>query len=502
VNETITIEQFQALEAAHKELLTKFAALEHQYNLLLKLIYGSRHERFVAASVPEQLSLPFEGLVRPIAPEELPTEEINYTRTKQTKHKGRNELPEHLPVIEHVIEPDLESLDGYTCIGQEVTETIDYVPAALVKHRYIRRKYVQIVNPSEEGTANIVKGSLPYRPIYKGLAEAGLLAFLFVSKFVDHLPFHRIIQMFKRQYGWDISKSTINDWFAACCTLLKPLYEAYKAHVLDSDYLQADESPIKVLREDKAGKSHLGYMWLYRKPQDGSVLFDYRGGRGMDGPLDILKNFKGVLQCDGYGVYESVARKRPDISIASCLAHTRRKFKDSLDNHPALASHALELAQQLYTLERTYKNENLNAEEKAARRTAEARPIFMELLSWVDEQYKNNLSKDAIGAAFRYASQQLPKLEKYLSDGRIEIDNNRIENAVRPMALGRKNYLFCGSEEGAKRAAMMYTFFTSCKVNNVNPWEWLRYVLQNLEHYPQKRIHELFPCNWNPENKS
>ena len=123
----------------------------------------------------------------------------------------------------------------------------------------------------------------------------------------------------------------------------------------------------------------------------------------------------------------------------------------------------------------------------------------MELLSWVEEQHKNNLSKDAIGAALRYAAQQLPKLEKYLSDGRIEIDNNQIENAVRPMALGRKNYLFCGSEEGAKRAAMMYTFFTSCKVNDVNPWEWLRYVLQNLEHYPQKRIHELFPCNWKPE---
>ena len=498
MNEPFSIEQFQALVAANKELLTKYAALEHQYNQLLKLIYGSRQERFVPATVAEQLSLPFEGETPAMAPEELPTEEINYTRAKQAKHKGRNELPEHLPVIEHVIEPDVESLEGYKCIGQEVTETIDYVPAELIKHRYIRRKYVRI-DQSEESAANIVKGSLPYRPIYKGLAEAGLLAFLFVSKFVDHQPFYRIIQMLKRQYGWDLNKSTINDWFAACCTLLKPLYEAYKAHMLNSDYLQADESPIKVLREDKQGKSHLGYMWLYRKPQDGSVLFDYRGGRGMDGPLDILKDFKGVLQCDGYAAYESLARKRPDISIASCLAHTRRKFIDAQDNHPALASHALELAQQLYTLERTYKNEKLNAEEKAARRTTEARPIFMELLNWVEEQHKNNLSKDAIGAALRYAAQQLPKLEKYLSDGRIEIDNNQIENAVRPMALGRKNYLFCGSEEGAKRAAMMYTFFTSCKVNDVNPWEWLRYVLQNLEHYPQKRIHELFPCNWKPE---
>jgi transposase len=501
VNQTVSIQEYQELLANFKAVNEQLAKLTYDYNQLLKLLYASRQERFVPESHPEQLSLPFEGIAPEVVTPEPPTESISYTRKKNTNHKGRNPLPEHLPVEEITIEPDMESLEGYKCIGHDITETVDYHPAELIKIRYIRPRYVRI-EQAEENEATVVIGALPYRPIPKGIAEAGLLAYLIVAKYVDHLPFYRQIEKFKREHDWNISKSTINDWFAACCTLLEPLFEAYKRHIVNSTYLQADESPIKVLSDEKQGKSHQGYMWVFRNPKDGSVLFDYRPGRGKASLLDILSEFTGLLQCDGYSSYESFVRKRPQVKLMSCLAHIRRKFIEARDNHPTMAEYALKLIQQLYALERQYQEEGLCDEQIAERRNIEARPMFMELLTWVVEQHKNNLSKEAIGAALRYAAHQLPQLEVYLSDGRVKIDNNLIENAIRPLALGRKNYLFCGSHEGAKRAAMMYSFLASCKTSGVNPLAWLKYVLQNLEHYPQKRIHELFPANWKPEENS
>jgi transposase len=177
-------------------------------------------------------------------------------------------------------------------IGDEITETVDYYPEVLVKRRYIRRKYVRI--ESEESETQLVIGELPKRVIPKGIAEAGLLAYIIVSKYVDHLPFYRLIEKFKREHDWNIQKSTLNDWFAACCKLLEPLYEELKKQVLQTDYLQADESSKNI--------PHQGYMWVYRNGENGLVLFDYRKGRGMDGPSELLKDFSGYLQCDGIAV--------------------------------------------------------------------------------------------------------------------------------------------------------------------------------------------------------
>lgn len=471
------------------------ALLRHELEQLKKLIFGSKSERFVPVQAPEQLTLGFEGM--PAAQQaEAATEKISYTRQKRA-HPGRTPLPENLPCEDIIIEPQ-EDTSQMVLIGEEITETIDYKPGVLIKRRYIRRKYAR--KNADEGQSPVVIGELPNRPIPKAIAEGGLLAHLFVSKYIDHLPFYRQIEIFKRNHGWVIQQSTLNDWFSACCTLLEPLYERLIDQVMDTDYLQADESGIKVLEDEKKGKSHQGYMWVYRNPLNGLVLFDYRKGRGANGPKERLEHFAGRLQCDGYKTYGSVVKKRTDIELISCLAHIRRKFYDALTHHPQMAQQALAQIQELYAFEREYKEKELPAGQVAQRRKMEAGPVFEQLLAWVMHEQANNLSKGLIGSALLYAKNQLPRLKAYLEDGRIQIDNNLIENAIRPLALGRKNYLFAGSHQGAHRAAMMYSFFATCKTKSINPYQWLKDVLERIGDHPVNQVEQLLPHLWMPHN--
>ncbi|NRB65263.1 MAG: IS66 family transposase, partial [Saprospiraceae bacterium] len=271
--------------------------------------------------------------------------------------------------------------------------------------------------------------------------------------------------------------------------------------VMQTDYLQADESPIKVLDSVKKGKTHQGYMWVYRNPVNGLVLFDYRKGRGMRGPEERLADFQGHLQCDGYRGYKALVRKRNGATtLVSCLAHIRRKFYDAREHHPELAKYALKHIQQLYALERIYREAKLSYDQRHQKRHEQARPIIENLITWVRTEQANNLSKGPIGKALLYAKNELPNLMSYLNDSRIEIDNNLIENAIRPLALGRKNYMFAGSHQGAQRAAMMYAFFGTCKALEVNPWAWLKDVLQRIPEHPVNRIQDLLPNHWSTTN--
>ncbi|NEP91465.1 MAG: transposase, partial [Okeania sp. SIO2C2] len=277
-----SIAEFEAIKAEN-------AALRHELEQLKRLIFGSKQERFVPTQVPEQLELELgQEVVQEQA--ESDTETITYQRRKKL-HPGRTKLPDNIPTEEIIIEPE-EDTTNMILIGEEVTETVDYQPGVLLKRRYVRRKYARKEELEDQPT--IVIGAMPDRPIPKGIPEAGLLAHLMVSKYVDHLPFYRQIEQFKRNHDWTIHKSTLNNWFAACCKLLEPLYDQLLEKVMATDYLQADESPIKVQDSDKKGKTHQGYMWVYRNPLNGLVLFDYRKGRGMHGPKERLAKFTGV----------------------------------------------------------------------------------------------------------------------------------------------------------------------------------------------------------------
>lgn len=478
---TITREEYEKFLAND----AKVAYLQLELEKLKRMIYGTKSERFIPSD-PSQISMDL-GLSAP-APVESKTEEITYTRQKTDKAKGhaRMEISASIPRETIVIEP-AEDVTGAKKIGEVITEVLEYSPGKLTVKQYVRIKYAL---PNQQG---IVIGQLPSLPIPRGNVGAGLLAHLIISKFVDHLPFYRQVQMFKRQ-GVTLAESTVNDWFRSGCDLLEPLYECLKKKILQGDYLMADETPISVLTEDKPGATHKGYHWVYYSPIERMVLFDYRKGRGREGPEELLKDYRGTLQADGYSAYESF-EKKPDITLLACMAHARRKFDEALKNDKARAEHVLGLMQQLYKIERQAREEQLDYDQRKALRQEQSAPVLQELHAWLKENVIQTLPKSAIGQAISYTLHLWPRLIRYLDDGRYEIDNNWIENSIRPVALGRKNYLFAGSHEGAQRAAIMYSFLGTCKINNIEPFQWLSNVLKRIPDHSIQRLEELLPGN-------
>lgn len=457
----------------------KIEQLKQENELLRKALYGKKSERFVPDPVVENQARLFEAEQSAGIQVVEDLEEITYQRKKTKNHPGRNKIPDHLPTREVIIEPD-EDTTGMVKIGEEISITLEYTPASLVKVITRRLKYAL---PDEGG---ILIGQLPSRPIPRGIPEASLLAYIIIAKFVDHLPFYRQIQRFKRDYDWEVASSTINDWFIACCTLLEPLYEEMKHQLLQAIYLQADESPLKVQDKDKKGATHQGYQWVYRNPVNGIVIFNYRKGRGMHGPKEMLKNFAGYLQCDGYSVYDKIG-KRPDINLVGCWAHARRKFFDAKSNDAKRSAYALQIIKAIYAHDEKAKEYKVSTDKKAYRDQHIA-PLMNQLKTWATENQQQVLPKSPIGKAIKYLLLQWPKLIAVLDDGQIEIDNNLIENKIRPLALGRKNYLFAGSHDAAQRIAMMYSFFATCKAKGVNPFEWLQ---NTLEKIPETKMSEL-----------
>lgn len=461
----------------------KISSLELQLQQLYKLISGFKSEKFITQAVVDQLSLFAEDTIEPL--EDIPQETITYSRDKK-KHQGRNALPEHLPVREVIIEPEQDTT-GLKRIGEEISETLEYTPASLIKRRTIRPKYAKADNQG------VIIADLPSRPIDKGIAEACLLAHILVGKYIDHLPFYRQIQIFKRDFRWEPAQSTLGDWMSGCCQLLEPLYNTLKQKILDSDYIQADESPIKVQDNDKKGSTHQGYQWVYHDSISRLVLFNYRKGRGQNGPKELLAGYKGFLQCDGYTVYDKIGGD-PNITLAGCLVHARRKFHEALDSDKKRSEKALAIFREIYQEERTIKEEALgDFDKRKLFRDKKIKPLLEQIKQWITAEQFNVLPKSPIGKAMTYFINQYPKLEAIFEDGRIELDNNRIENAIRPMAIGRKNYLFCGSHKAAQNAAMIYSFFGSCKMQGINPRIWLTQTLERLPDQNIQKLNELLP---------
>lgn len=485
------LEANKKLESHKFELETRLSQMQFQLDQMKRILFGAKRERFIPSQNENQMTLPFE--IEPEAAPEKLQQTITYTRskTKRENHPGRLPLPDHLPVEEIIIEPK-EDTTGMKCIGKEVTDQLELIPAKLFIKRYIRPKYIK----SQDDVSLTYKGviaELPVFPIEKGIAGPGLLAQIMIDKFVDHLPIYRQIERFKRE-NIKISSSTINGWQESVCNLLWPLYENLKHRVLSQGYLQADETPIPVLDKSKKGKTHQGYHWVYYSPLEKTVFFDYNKGRSREGPTKLLKNFSGYLQTDGYIVYDSFGNKK-NITHLNCMAHARRGFEKALDYDKPRAEYAMDMFQKLYNIERQAREGKMSSQERYTLRLDHALPVLNELGKWVVETYKTVLPKSAMGKATAYCIPRWDKLINYLNDGSLEIDNNLAENAIRPIALGRKNYLFAGSERGAERAAMFYSFFGTCKKNNVNPFNWLKHVLEVIPEHKVNRLEELLPQN-------
>ncbi|MEO6668876.1 MAG: IS66 family transposase [Ferruginibacter sp.] len=457
---------------------------------LKKMIFGSRHERFIPTDInPSQLSLDIQA-EQIAACNIAEAKKITYIKANTTieqkplVHPGRMKLPESLRREEIMIEP-AQDVKGCKKMGEEITEVLEYQPGELFVKKYVRVKYAKL---HSEG---VIIGKLPSRPLDKAMAGPGLLAQIVIDKYVDHLPLYRQMQRFERT-GLKIPYSTITDWVSATCRLIMPLYEALKVAVLQSNYLHADETPIKVLDKDKKGTTHRGYYWVYQDSIKKMVFFDYQEGRGREGPTGILENFSGYLQADGYIGYESFD-KRKEITLLHCMAHARRMFHDALENDAVRATYALEHIQDLYAIERICKQEALNFDQIAQVRQQMAVPVLESLGKWMKEQYLQTTPKSAIGKALAYSLERWERLSIYTGNGMLNIDNNPVENSIRPIAVGRKNYLFAGSHEAAQRSAMLYSLLGTCKMHGVEPYQWLRNTLEEIADHPINKISELLP---------
>lgn len=429
---------YEKQRAANALMHETIELLKHDLAQFKRMIFGSKSERFVPIDnkLNPQVSLDLNA--ETIATCKI-TEatKVSYVRTKTEvirnpakAHPGRMKIPENFRREVIILQPDT-TVKGLKKIGEDITEVLCYVPGEFYVKQYIRPKYVVPVNDTDN---SVIAASLPGRLLEKCMAGEDLLAQITVDKYVDHLPLHRQSQRFQRA-GLIIAQSTICGWMKMVLINLIALYELHKQLVLSTGYLHTDETTLQVLDENKKGKTHQGYYWVYHNSEQKLVLFDYWPGRGREGPDDILKNYTGFLQTDGYAVYDKF-EKRTGIILVGCLAHARRKFSDALLNDKARAEYALTIIAQLYAIERRIADENLLEQDVLQVRQKEAVPILSKFKEWLTEEYVKILPKSVIGQAIAYCIKRWDKLIKYTTDGRLKIDNKPVENAIRPIVIG------------------------------------------------------------------
>lgn len=488
-NETLD-QKIERLEKGIVERDSKIETLINELIALRRRMFGRSSERFLPED-PNQLSLAFEG--EQSLPEEQEIEpekiEISYTRNKENqKQPVRNAIPEFIRREEVVIEPE-NIPEGAVRIGEEVTEKIEYTPGEVYVHRTVRPKYAL---PQSGG---ILIADLPSQVLPRSNAGASLLAHLLVSKYQDHLPFYRQLEIFKRQ-KIILAASSVNGWFSDSVDLLKLLYETLKKEVLSCDYIQIDESTIPVMDRDKPGSTRKGYHWIVRSPMQNQLFFHYQhGSRAQKVVVELLHSFQGAVQSDAYGAYDIYENKK-GVLLLGCMAHARRKFEQALKDDPEKAKYALKVIHDLYAIEREAKQMELSPDKIKQLREEKSYPIIKEFEKWLIENCTKVLPKSLIGKAILYTYNIYPRLARYVLDGRYNIDNNGAENGVRPLALGRKNYMFCGNNESAERTAIIYSMLGSCKLAGINPMAWLTDVLNRLPDHSVLKLNELLPRNW------
>lgn len=500
-----------SLKSSYEETINhqqqKILSLEHQVAYLQRRIWGKSSERFIKED-PQQRRLDFDGLE--LLPEEkeearLAEEEITRykTRTATVKEKSkpvRKPIPENIPRVDEHIYPENINPEEWIELEPEITEVLEHKPEEFFVRRIIRHKYIAR-DKSSQMESTIITAILPSLPIAKSYAGASLLAELMVNKYVNHLPFHRQIQMFK-QLGISLPAATINDWFSQTAYLLRPLYYRLKEIVLSSDYIQVDESTLPIVNEEKH-KTVKGYIWMVRSVMLNLVFFHYdHGSRAQKVVIPLLKDFHGALQTDGYEVYKMYEDKKGVLPLG-CWAHARRKFEEALKEDKARAEYALAQIGMLYDVERRADEENLSFEERSDLRCRLSYPIMVAFEKWLVNEYPKVLPKGRMGKAIKYTYEIYHRLTRYHLDGRYRIDNNLAENSIRPLALGRKNYLFCGNDDAAENAAVIYSLMGCCKAGEVNFREWLVDVLKNIHTYDKdysKDLAELLPHNWKSKN--
>ena len=486
-----------------KEANTRIEDLKFQLDNLKRMIFGAKSERYISNTSPNQLSL--FGQIEEVQQEPATTHVPAHDRKKgKRKEKpARLVLPEHLEREEQIIEPDMDTA-GMVRIGEQRTETLAYSPAKLTVKVIVRPKYVATTDQDSTEPTVVQIAPMPKRFIDKCIADESLLSNIIIEKYVDHLPLYRIIGRMKR-LGITIPRSTMCGWMAQSGSKLETLYNKLAEKVLSAPYLQVDETRIEVQikgpppksrDKPKKQKTHRGFYWGYHAVHEKLLFFEYHPGRNADNPMKRLRNFTGTVQTDAYTVYDQIRNAYPGLTHYHCLNHARREFEKALTNDAQRADHALGEFQILYAVERKAREENLDTQSIQNLRAQESKPVLERMFKWMESEAPKVLPQSPIGKAMGYMLSRKKRMSHYLSDGNLLIDTNPIENAIRPIAVGRKNYLFAGSHEAAQRGAIFYSLLACCKMNEIDPLEWLTDIMQRLPHHPDNQIEQLLPHRW------
>ncbi len=469
--------------------------LQHQLSVLKRNHFGRKAETLDT----HQLQLLFmqlqelAGSQAPVAASPLPEPALPEPAPVTRAGHGRQRLPAKLPRYsqEHVLpateRPCPDCGHERARIGEETTEQLDYRPASFFVTRHVRIKYA-----CQHCQSQVVLSPLPGQAIEKGLPGPGLLAQVIVSKYADHLPLYRQEQIFQR-HGIDLARSTLCDWVGACAGELTPLVMAMKREILLSKVIHTDDTVIPV-QDDEREQTRQGRLWVYVGDRDHPyTVFDYTPTRGRDGPKLFLTGYHGHLQADAFAGYDGIYAPG-DVHEVACWAHARRKFYDAQETDRERCVTALAHIRLLYDVEE--KARPLDDGARKTLRQKESRPLLARLEAWLKEQSINVLPKSPLGQAIAYTLNHWAALNCYTDEGYLAIDNNAAERALRRVALGRKNWLFAGSDNGAAWAATIYSLIDTCQRQHVEPWAYFQDVLSRLPTHPARLIHELFPDHW------
>ena len=477
----------QSLEAARVEN----TLLRQKLDALARRLFGKKSEQLDAAQRQLLLSGLAQEQTQSAPASTLP---VVPTTRRVRNHTQRVRTPEDLEVVREVIEPDLVLAQPgpWKCIGQEVSRLLDYQPGRFFWRETVRPKYVR----AQDRSLPPVVAPAPARVADRCLAAPGLLAHLLVSKFADHLPFYRLQMMFWQRHGVFIARQQMVLWTGQCVVLLEAIVVCIKKELQHSPYVQVDQTPVRYLDPETPGRCAQGYLWTGLVPGK-CVVYEWHPSRAAACLESLLgKDFKGKLQCDGYSAYPAFAKDKAEVKLLGCLAHARRGFFEAKEQAPSVAGWILNQIGILYGWEEQWRASRAGPGAREALRGSHSRMVMERLYRAFEKLQTRYLPKSPMGQAINYALNQWAALERFVEHGEVEIDNNLVENAIRPTAVGKKNWLFFGSEDAGRRNAVIYTLIQNCRMHGVEPLAYLKDVLERLPTATNQNVQQLTPLNW------
>jgi transposase len=486
------------LQAQKQEYEQRLAEAQAQIDELRRQLFGSKADRLTPEQEEQlkQLDQDIQDEAQrpgPVSDEILGSEATKGHKTR--RRRVRHPLPVHLETETITIEPEQKICPccgkSLHKIGEQVSEEIDLIPAKLIRRRIIRPKYA-----CRCGEAGVSIAPLPPRLIPQSRLGLGLAVYILLSRFDDHLSFYRLEQQFRERHGVGVPRQQMVQWVEAMAEWLRPVYDAMWQQMLAGGYMQVDETPVRVLDPEVKRKAARGFLWFYAVPR-GDVILEFNPSRGLEPVRQRLKGFTGTIQTDAYEVYQSLQRKESGIDRIGCLAHARRRFYVALKENVAEAVWFISQIRLLYRIEDQAREPS--TAERHALRWQDAPTIWAALKARAEELKPKCLPKSSMGKAISYFLNEYDALNGYLRDGCFEIDNNLVENAIRPTAVGRKRWLFIGHPAAGWRSAVVYSIIASCRRRGINPQDYLTDVLRRLPEAKINQIDSLLPANWKPD---